>query len=320
LTVLQGLESESVHCVVTSPPYWGLRDYGTAKWEGGDAECDHKGPPLCSDKSGLAGFTSENIKLRTNGTPFRDTCGKCGATRIDSQLGLERTPEEYIERMVGVFREVKRVLRSDGTCWVNMGDSYASDTKGSGGPSEKQLSNNGSRYTPIKLDHGLKPKDLCGIPWMLAFALRADGWYLRSDIIWAKPNPMPESVTDRPTKSHEYIFLLSKSQSYYYDAEAIKEPPQRIAEVGWKDSDLQKYSCDERLEQQGSHKDWRKYCPTGEVTSRNKRTVWTVATQPTPDAHFATFPEDFDTALHLGGHQRERMLREVWRAVGACDR
>jgi len=178
------LADKSVHCVVTSPPYWGLRDYGVA-----------------------------------------------------GQIGLERTPEEYISAMVEVFREVKRVLRDDGTLWLNMGDSYAGSGQGFGDRSTTNKSNGASRGVRMGSSHGdsghteyqapppgLKCKDLVGIPWMLAFALRADGWYLRSDIIWSKPNPMPESVTDRPTKAHEYIFLMSKSDRYYYDAGAILEP------------------------------------------------------------------------------------------------
>src|SRR5882724_2026869 len=181
------LTDGSVHMVCTSPPYWGLRDYG-----------------------------------------------------MPGQLGLERTPEEYVTALVAVFREVWRVLRDDGTCWLNLGDSYATDGKGAGGVGKSTLCMDGrpeegrrqtalvaqltQQMSPRKFSHGLKPKDLVGIPWRVAFALQADGWYLRSDVIWAKPNPMPESVTDRCTKAHEYLFLLTKSARYFYDAEAIKEP------------------------------------------------------------------------------------------------
>ncbi len=240
------LTDGSVQCVVTSPPYWGLRDYG----------------------------------LNGNG------------------IGLESTPEIYCEKIVEVFREVWRVLRDDGTVWVNLGDSYAGGANHTGRNDEGPITNRrggsirgGPKTVVEKAFPGLKPKDLVGIPWRVAFALQADGWYLRSDIIWAKPNPMPESVIDRPTKSHEYLFLLSKREKYYFDQDAVKEAPQRNVQVGWKDTDLKDYSCDPRLEKQGSHKDWRKYCPTGEVTSRNLRTVWNIATQPYPEAHFATFPE-----------------------------
>lgn len=198
ITILQGdcldrlreLPDESVHCCVTSPPYWGLRDYGCA-----------------------------------------------------GQIGLEKTPQEYVAKMVEVFSEVRRVLRDDGTCWVNLGDCYATGAgrvgacPGGGERGAKWAGYRGDRDKDPKATGigpmtqpnrmplpGLKPKDLVGIPWRVAFALQADGWYLRSDIIWHKPSPMPESVTDRPTKSHEYIFMLSKSERYAYDAEAIKEP------------------------------------------------------------------------------------------------
>lgn len=211
-----------MQCVVTSPPYWGLRDYGTAKWDGGEPNCDHK----------VAGQVQDNKApgaIQTGQRPGVDSsrCRKCGARRIDQQIGLESTPEEYIAKMVEVFREVRRVLRDDGTLWINIGDSYAASpgqrkTTDAAGP--KQLTNAGAQGAPSRSVEGLKPKDLVGIPWMLAFALRADGWYLRQDIIWSKPNPMPESVRDRCTKAHEYIFLLTKSQRYYYDQEAILEP------------------------------------------------------------------------------------------------
>jgi len=238
LTELRKLADESVNCCVTSPPYWGLRDYGVA-----------------------------------------------------GQLGLEKTPEEYVAHMVEVFRDVRRVLRSDGTLWLNLGDSYASDTKGSGGISRSSvlhgssLADNGAsigqRFPARKLNHGLKPKDLVGIPWRVAFALQADGWYLRSDIIWSKPNPMPESVTDRPTKAHEYVFLLSKRERYWYDAAAISE----------KFSGVPYQGRDNGAIMNGDRKD--KGRTIGMTTAtRNRRTVWTIATQPYPEAHFATFPQE----------------------------
>lgn len=230
---LRELPDESVHCCVTSPPYWGLRDYG-----------------------------------------------------VVGQLGLERTPEEYVARMVEVFREVRRVLRSDGTLWLNIGDSYCSGGREGHGTrvGYKQSTNRGANDETscerAPQPPGMKPKDLVGIPWMLAFALRADGYWLRSEIIWHKPNPMPESVTDRPTKAHEQIFLLTKSQRYYYDAEAIKETSIKGA-AGSKFNtgktalhQLERSSNAERTED----------------GIRNKRSVWTVATQPTPEAHFATYP------------------------------
>ena len=237
--VLDTLPEQSVHCCVTSPPYWGLRDYGTATWDGGDADCDHLGPPMRTNNKPSDPLATFHGGASRGTEPWpRGICGKCGAKRIDRQLGLEATPEEYVENMVDVFRKVRRVLRDDGTLWLNLGDSYASSTgiqtngpqqsrngqQGVVGPRDKHPSASRTVLSAFKDFGGLKPKDLVGIPWRVAFALQADGWYLRSDIIWAKPNPMPESVTDRPTKSHEYMFLLSKSQRYYFDQEAVREP------------------------------------------------------------------------------------------------
>jgi DNA modification methylase len=238
------LAAGSAQTCVTSPPYFGLRDYG------------HPG-----------------------------------------QLGLEATPDAYIAGMVDVFREVRRVLADDGTLWLNIGDSYFSTTKGSGGSnpdtSPKQAwkgAENGQGFAarPIGAgDTGCKPKDLIGIPWTLAFALRADGWYLRQDIIWHKPNPMPESVRDRCTKAHEYLFLLSKSERYYFDAEAIAEPlaASSIERLSQPTLDQQAGSARVPGKTNGNMK-----AVGGWSGARNRRSVWTVATQPFSGAHFATFP------------------------------
>jgi DNA modification methylase len=233
LEALRAMADESVNCIVTSPPYWGLRDYGIA-----------------------------------------------------GQLGLEPTPEAYVTRMVEVFREARRVLRRDGTCWINLGDSYAtSGTRAGNRDGGLVTETQEHRHYYQKLAAGLKEKDLCGIPWRVAFALQADGWYLRSDIIWAKPNPMPESVTDRPTKAHEYLFLLSREPRYFYDAEAIREPIQS-------GDPLSAASSTTHIGQKRS---------VGDPAGRNRRTVWTIATQPFPEAHFATFPEKLVEPCVLAG-------------------
>jgi DNA modification methylase len=252
LEVLRELPDSSIHCCVTSPPYWGLRDYG-----------------------------------------------------VEGQLGLEPTMEEYLEKMLVIFREIWRVLRSDGTLWLNLGDSY-NGSGPSGGPG-KQYTNVGSQGTTLKRVAGLKPKDLVGIPWRVAFALQADGWYLRSDIIWHKPNTMPESVTDRPTKAHEYIFLMSKRERYYYDADAIKEDClsgpsdikkmlESLPRIGGKHKiltdPLSKASSLTNIGQKRS---------VGDPSGRNKRSVWTVATQPFKEAHFATFPPKLIEPCILAG-------------------
>jgi len=229
LTFLKDMPDNFIDCCVTSPPYYGLRDYGTAKWEGGDKNCDHS-----YQKGGRNPETSSKQLTNTGTTisQYEKVCKKCGAIRIDRQIGLEETPELYVEKLVEIFREVKRVLKDDGTLWLNLGDSYwgggwrGSELNENSGNIQKghKGTHCGATMPNLKGNNGIyKSKDLIGIPWMAAFALRADGWYLRQDIIWHKPNPMPESVTDRCTKSHEYIFLLSKSQQYFYDHEAIYE-------------------------------------------------------------------------------------------------
>jgi DNA modification methylase len=244
--ILRTLPEQSVHCCVTSPPYFGLRDYG-----------------------------------------------------MDEQIGLEPTPEQFVAELVAVFREVRRVLRDDGKLWLNLGDSYFSSTKGTGGKNSSTLNakrdENGTvcgkstiTYNPVKLSPGelpIKPKDLIGIPWRVAFALQADGWYLRQDIIWHKPNPMPESVTDRCTKAHEYVFLLSKSARYYYDSEAVKEPAISTEPAG--NGFAGRQGGERGLPMSGGHgtaERWQPGC------ARNRRSVWTVATKPYKGAHFATFP------------------------------
>jgi DNA modification methylase len=311
--VMALMEPESVHCVVTSPPYWGLRDYGTATWLGGDEACDHveknargdAGRPATMVPRGAGGAMVPSGSSTPVESPmqYRATCGKCGATRVDSQLGLEPTPEAYVESMVAVFREVRRVLRSDGTVWLNLGDSYAAT-------SSYQVTDNkhidvGNSKASVVPD-GLKPKDLVGIPWRVAFALQADGWYLRSDIIWSKPNPMPESVTDRPTKSHEYLFLLSKSPRYYFDADAVREAhgdsntsrDRATRQHGTTTSGItvpgSTVHPDSPYVGQPMHRGlpgvgttFGGWNPAG----RNIRSVWTIATQPYPGAHFATFPQ-----------------------------
>jgi site-specific DNA-methyltransferase (adenine-specific) len=284
---------------------YGLRDYGTAKWEGGDPNCDHLGKLVPS----RAGFnkryfgkpSSEGNKQDALHEPMGEICAKCGAVRIDQQIGLEQTPAEYVNDIVQVFREVWRILRDDGTVWLNLGDSYNGSGGAGGDYIEGGLKEGQPKY-PGRHINNLKLKDLIGIPWMVAFALRDDGWYLRQDIIWHKPNPMPESVKDRCTKAHEYIFLLSKSPRYYYDYEAVLEPVSdkslKRAEYGW--------DCDRpstknaSLGGDGIHTEKmgeRFVNPAG----RNRRSVWTIPTSPYRGAHYATFPPKLIEPMILAG-------------------
>jgi len=303
---LKEIESDSIQCVVTSPPYWGLRDYGTASWDGGDENCDHIKQIMFGGSSGIRDLRNEKSaeEAKRKGTPYKNKCGKCGAIRKDHQLGLEETPEEYVENMVKVFREVKRVLKDDGTVWLNLGDSYNSAAGGYKSiPKDHEYKNRvtkglmGNRGKLLK--HSIiKTKDLVGIPWRVAFALQNDGWYLRQDIIWHKPNPMPESVTDRCTKSHEYIFLLSKSAKYFYDNDAIAEKStwdvdgNGTIQRALRQKDTNKSSPTKikngirKIYTNGKHNQtFKKVNGT-----RNKRSVWTINTKPYKDAHFAVFP------------------------------
>jgi DNA modification methylase len=262
--VLQTLPDQSVHCCVTSPPYFGLRDYGVA-----------------------------------------------------GQIGLELSPELFVEQMVTVFRDVRRVLRDEGTLWLNLGDTYSGGGNGGGGSYASERAN--WRIVPPRAGQRMavgecKPKDLVGIPWLVAFALRADGWYLRQDIIWSKPNPMPESVQDRCTKSHEYLFMLSKSRQYHYDIEAIKEP-MSLSSVSRLSQDVEGQVGSNRVpgktngsmkavgkvdkqrghgrRHAGFNERWDAMEKAEQCSgTRNKRSVWTIATQPFKEAHFATFPPD----------------------------
>jgi DNA modification methylase len=311
--ILPTLEAGSVQCCVTSPPYWGLRDYGTAQWEGGEAGCEHK-----LTHEGSVKYVDGHGKLNVSCTSWQGgsrhstvkeggDCPKCGARRIDSQLGLEATPEEYIANMVAVFREVWRVLRDDGTLWVNMGDCYSSGNSGqnvrdNNGGFQPGLNSRTQSYTKAnpgrKPVPGMKPKDLCMMPARLAMALQADGWYLRSEIVWHKPNPMPESVTDRPTKAHEMIYLLAKQERYFYDAEAIKEQSTDPDDDRKSRSD----NGNKRLPEDIGVARMGGIRPGSQTYAlRNKRTVWTIATQPYAEAHFATFPEEIPKLCILAG-------------------
>lgn len=324
LTALRSMPDESVNCCVTSPPYWGLRDYG------------NKG-----------------------------------------QIGLEPTPDEYVQRIVEVFGEVRRVMKSDGTLWLNLGDCYATGAgkvgdcpgggvqgerfkecgpfaghRGSrgGSPKHKQVPDSKNpnagipAFQPNRMPlPGLKPKDLVGIPWRVAFALQADGWWLRSDIIWHKPNPMPESVTDRPTKAHEYMFLLTKSERYYYDSEAIKEPfttdpkenyPER-AKITGRGDQASNNACPGSPQQSKSGGFPPKQSQLGKRTytgfnarwdaseengtapiGRNKRTVWTVCTTPYPEAHFAVYPPSLIEPCILAGSAEDGVVLDPFAGSG----
>lgn len=288
LEQLRLLPDGAVHCIVTSPPYWGLRDYGLEPgvW-GGDPECRHEWGPMergkrqdltpdevSNSKSRLSTHLEQN-RAPKNGGRF---CTRCGAWQ--GQLGLEPTPDLYVEHMVAVFREARRVLAEDGTLWLNIGDSYVTAAVG-----------------------GLKRKDLAGIPWRLALALQADGWYLRSDIVWSKPNAIPESVRDRPTHAHEYVFLLTKSPRYYYDAAAIAETAvggHSGSGATFRREDSQRGAPIVPGQDRGTHRSNRPAVAYNGPT-RNARSVWTIPTRPYPGAHSAVMPLELAERAVLAG-------------------
>ena len=307
---MAALDAGTVQTCVTSPPYYGLRDYGTGEWEGGDEACEHsQGRPGAGRADGVVDGRAQ--RNRDGVGAMGGDCKLCGARRVDQQIGLEASPAEYVAKLVNVFREVRRVLRDDGTVWLNLGDSYASG--GSGPPSgSSTLRGNGhvgggpQRQNLPNVTRAGKPKDLLGIPWRVAFALRDDGWYLRADIVWSKPNPMPESVTDRPTKAHEYVFLLSKQPRYLYDADAIREGAvsDHPSGNGYARQERETYK-NANGSARGQAAGW-----TDVGGMRNKRSVWTVATQPFPGAHFAVFPPKLIEPCILAGSAE--------RACGEC--
>ncbi|MFA5187127.1 MAG: site-specific DNA-methyltransferase [Patescibacteria group bacterium] len=308
---LARLADNSVQCVVTSPPYYGLRAYGTNPqiWDG-DAACEHEwgseGPCHHPGQVEQTKWKTAEAAGKGQTAGSGSFCSKCGAWR--GELGLEPTPELYVQHMTEIFREVRRVLREDGTLWLNIGDSYWGG-KGSNGSSKARRTAKERGYVqpsgtvmmdtrPTDGNHPeIKPKDLIGIPWMLAFALRADGWYLRQDIIWSKPNPMPESVEDRCTKSHEYVFLLTKSPKYFYDHEAVKEPcqsgPSDIRKMLEKKDRIggKTLEASDPLYAVNQSTHIGKKRGVGDPSGRNRRSVWTIATKPFKGAHFAVMPE-----------------------------
>ena len=304
LETLSSLEEKSVNTCVTSPPYWGLRDYGTGEWIGGDPDCPHMRTTKISPDTST-GHKGMSDKGNVVGDAiYKSECPKCGAVRKDDQLGLEETPEKFVENLVNVFREVRRVLRDDGTVWLNLGDSYCG-TGHKGDTKDMYFSQgsarNGQSFALNNKIEGLKSKDLIGIPWRVAFALQADGWYLRQDIIWHKPNPMPESVTDRCTKSHEYIFLLSKSPKYYYDNEVIREPikPTTTGKASVRESGDSKTRSKEHWGIPHQPKNViREY---EEIKGANKRSVWSIPVKGYQEAHFATYPPELIKPCILAG-------------------
>jgi DNA modification methylase len=402
LDVLAAMPDESVDCIVTSPPYWALRAYSTpAQVWGGDTSCAHNFDERRVDREMRRGVNLAKSRVSTRGGAKKiakvewqrfvhGTCSSCGAWR--GELGLEPTPELYVEHMVIVFREIRRVLHKRGTLWLNMGDSYVAARSGpiglrsglTGGQSSQVARRRAlDEHRPLSRPNsrpsfpavGLKSKDLVGMPWRVALALQEDGWWLRRDIVWSKPNPMPESVHDRPTSAHEYVFLLTRSAHYRYDAAAIAEPvspnthlrvSQNVAAQvgsaranggvradrplkavlgrwpsGWASGTGRMHDelegryapkdVDGRSARLGRPVGWRKMAEHGSgiknndsfdlhlvelVQMRNARSVWTINTEPYPEAHFATFPEELPRRCILAGSPKDGVVMDPFAGSG----
>jgi DNA modification methylase len=304
---LARLEPASVDCCVTSPPYWGLRNYGTPPLAWGGRPGCRKDILPANANTFISRVATDGRRdaAATNGCRF---CPQCGAWL--GHLGLEPTPDLYVQHLVDVFRGVRHVLKPGGTLWINLGDSYTSGGRDTRDPGSSKLHPaflDGRRGDRPPTPPGLKPKDLVGIPWLVAFALRADGWWLRSDIVWSKPNPMPESVRDRPTRTHEYLFRLANSERYYYDANAVKEPcasgssdirkmVDAMPRIGSKHKNFE-----DPFSKASSSTNIGRRRGVGDPSGRNRRSVWTIATQPYRGAHFATYPERLVEPCILAG-------------------
>lgn len=323
-----------VHTCVTSPPYWGLRNYGTARWEGGDSGCQHESEGRYYVENSAASKRGEAFseagednaqRIKAGRWRERGSCVKCGATYVDEQLGLEGTPAQYIERLVSIATEIWRVLRPDGTLWLNLGDTYATTPRGNNDLSSSKAlpgrdltgwlqSGTVNKYKAS----GLKRGDLVGIPWLAAFALRDAGWYLRMDNIWHKTACMPESVQNRPTKAHEYLFLLAKQEGYYYDIDAIREPL-AASSVSRLDQDIEN--------QQGSYRANGGAKMNGPIRAAgyplkgaNKRSVWSVAPAGYSGAHFATFPPDLIRPCIMAGAPPQGLVLDPFMGSGTTAR
>jgi DNA modification methylase len=301
---LAALEPATINCIVTSPPYYGLRDYGTGRWVGGSEQCDHLAPP----RGGQGEASAKQVTSKGNQAyQYPRVCGKCGAQREDEQLGQEESPAAFVEALCRVFDAARIPLRRDGCLWVNLGDSYAqghggSSTEGGGATMRKAVKQENTPRERVDVDvsswstrdvslrhvvPGLKPKDMIGVPWRFALAMQDRGWWLRRDVIWAKPNPMPESCEDRPTTAHEYVFLFTQQPRYAYYKEHFLEP---ATPDGRKQTTIASNGAGVTTHENYANRQGGERWPGGD--SRNARSVWVIPTQPYHGAHFATFPEE----------------------------
>lgn len=304
---LKQLPDNSIDCCATSPPYFGLRDYGTATWIGGNPDCDHVANPKATKTFGNPEFNENRPSREATLTPgyYADICPKCGAEKVDYQVGIEPTVNDYIAKLTDIFNEVYRVLKPTGTCWVNLGDSYGGSGKGRNGNGkggfcgELQSSNKGSREgvsLPIK-DVSVKPKSLCLVPQRFAIAAQESGWIIRNEVIWSKAAPMPTSKKDGMTVAHETIWFMTKNRKYFYDYEAVKQPSSGIITPSKTTEITRKKEAANRIILGGVESSTL-HCSS---EFRNLWDVWHLSPDPVPDAHFATYPREIPTRAILAG-------------------
>lgn len=330
LAILKQLPDESVDCCITSPPYYLLRDYNTATWQGGDPDCDHVINPGATKTFGNPEFNENRPSREATKTPgyyAKDTCPHCGAKRVDYQVGLEPTVSEYISKLQTIFVEVQRVLKPTGTCWVNLGDSFGGSGKGrskDGTPASMgkiQQGNRGSAdglLTSIK-DVSIRPKSLCLVPQRFAIACAESGWIIRNEVIWLKSAPMPSSKKDAMTVAHETIWFMTKEPRYYYDYEAVKQPLKTPSSLRKNKRERGTEASQDRANAPHRPKTiWNSQQANvfSDSETRNLWDVWHLSPDPVPDAHFATFPREIPKRAILAGCPPDGVVLDIFAGSG----
>lgn len=318
LSILKQLPSDSVDCCITSPPYFNLRDYSTATWEGGDRDCDHVANPKATKKFGNPEFNENRPsreETKTHGY-YADICPKCGAVKVDHQVGIEPTVSEYIDKLQTIFLEVQRVLKPTGTCWVNLGDSFAGSGKGA---TKNGTNPNGKtgQYVPSTADAHLQNRDksvraksLYLVPQRAAIAFQESGWIIRNEVIWSKRSPMPTSKKDAMTVAHETIWFMTKSPKYYYDYEAVKQPSTKYQTEGERPRTKLNGEGFDEAKARGCNNQ----CQVTET--RNLWDVWELSPDPVPDAHFATYPSEIPRRAILAGCPPDGVVLDIFAGSG----
>jgi len=331
LETLKQLPSESIDCCITSPPFYRLRDYSTATWEGGDRDCDHVANPKATKKFGNPEFNENRPSREETKTPgyYADICPKCGAVKVDHQVGIEPTVGEYIDKLQTIFLEVQRVLKPTGTCWVNLGDSFSGSGKGAMAngtiaASGKQLTNKGSCEGSRQKDRseelsGIRRKSLLLVPQRAAIAFQESGWIIRNEVCWSKAAPMPSSKKDAMTVAHETIWFMTKEPKYYYDYEAVKQPNADPSRTNYKpgrstytEGNVHGFGDDRTKRNDG----FEKYANGATCNGRNLWDVWHLSPDPCSEAHFATWPREIPRRAILAGCPPDGVVLDIFAGSG----